>query len=379
VAIRIALLFVILLAHMGLYLSQEQMEDPESLLDDLVRPVWSETLSVLFADMRGFTQLCQSVGDPLIIRQRLNQFLTMLADEVLHHDGIVNKFLGDGVLALFRGADCAPRAVMTAFGMTEQFDRMRREWDERSNQKLDFLDVGIGIVTDQVLLGTIGSGARRDFTAFGNAVNLASAFKQAARGGRRILVDQLTCRAVRDSVEEIEGPDEFMMRREGRESAITYKQYHLKSLRKSLQVRIFISHNHGDREFVETRLVAPLRAAGIETWYCADDIPKGAAWTAAIRKGLAMCNWVIVVVSSRSARSRWVKREIDLSVIEERFDDRVIPVLLDDTDLRDVNEYLLTMQAVDARQEEDLPGVIRQLVLGYMAKSAPNAAPEAAH
>ena len=68
-------------------------------------------MTVLFADMRGFTRLVQSSGDPIETVDRLNPFLDLLAEQVLRHDGLVNKFLGVGVLALFRGRDTERRGA----------------------------------------------------------------------------------------------------------------------------------------------------------------------------------------------------------------------------------------------------------------------------
>lgn len=127
-----------------------------------------------------------------------------------------------------------------------------------------------------------------------------------------------------------------------------YKCYHLK-LSKTLQSRVFISHNHRDREFVES-LITELKALGVDTWYSATDVQKGALWTAEIRKAISKCNWMAVIVSKNSANSKWIRREVDLGMTAAHLEDQIIPVLVDDTELREVNEYLPTMQAIKSSQ-----------------------------
>lgn len=102
VAIRNAKLFESLLAHMGLYASRELNEGPTDLMKELNKPARLERMSVMFADMRGFTQLCQMLNNPKRIQEMLNEFLSMMASSVIAHQGLVNKFLGDGLLGMTR-------------------------------------------------------------------------------------------------------------------------------------------------------------------------------------------------------------------------------------------------------------------------------------
>jgi class 3 adenylate cyclase len=159
--------------------------------------------------------------------------------------------------------------------MLERFDSLRRRWDESCNEDLSFLDVGVGISTGTVALGSFGTGLVRDFTAIGTSVNLASAFEFAARGGKRVLVDNTTYQAVQDIVEAFEGPTPFEIVKAGQSIVGKYRHFHLKRLKADRPVRVFISHNHRDREFVEAAITAPLAKHGIETWYSNSDIIRG--------------------------------------------------------------------------------------------------------
>src|SRR5262249_32680508 len=107
VAIKNAQLFESVLAHSGFYM---RVEDPRKLFEvmrELARPARDDVATIFFADMRGFTQLCQSLGDAADRQKHVNEFISMLAEEVLAQDGMVNKFLGDGLMALFRGGNHA--------------------------------------------------------------------------------------------------------------------------------------------------------------------------------------------------------------------------------------------------------------------------------
>jgi adenylate cyclase len=346
VAIRNARLFEDLISHMGLYASREFRGGAADLLKQLRSPAAVEKLTVMFADMRGFRLLCQVVNHPERILHMSNQFITLLSRQVLRHGGVVNKFLGDGILALFRYGDHAQRAVTCAFAMAQKFNALRKEWDDESNAQLDFLDIGIGITTDHMIIGTIGNEKIRDFTAIGTAVNLAAAFENDARGGRRILVDQLTYLAVKDSVAEVEGPVNYELRQPDQRVGNYYKQYHLKSLTAARRHRAFISHSHLDREFVEGELIKTLGANGIDYWYSKDDIKAGSSWVQSITEGLERCDWMLVVVSAASARSEWVKDEVNMAAAHPYLRSRIIPVCLDDTPPGDVHLILGFKQAV---------------------------------
>jgi len=148
--------------------------------------------------------------------------------------------------------------------------RRRTAWghadpqQEESNLQLNFLDIGVGISTDTVILGTIGSEQDvRDFTAIGTAVNLAAYLEQNARDGRRILVDRMTYRAVKDLIGDVDGPQQFELRKPGQSVGHLYVRYHLKNLRSQVNElgptartkaaeddrgSVFISYSHKDRQ-----------------------------------------------------------------------------------------------------------------------------------
>ena len=340
-----------LAAHMGLY-AREGIDD---LLKALNQPARREQMTLLFADMRGFTRLCQSQEDPTRTQEIVNDLLTMLAEQVITRGGVVNKFLGDAVFAFFRQAKGAEQAVRCAFGMLERFESLRKRWSENDIRDLRYLDLGVGIATDWVAVGTFGSATVRDFTAIGTAVNLAAAFERAARNERRVLVDQKTWSAVQEIVADADKPIQFKLRKPGQPAgSSTYPQYHLKRLRPDFAIRVFVSHSHLDRVFVEQAITEKLKKRGIDTWYSNADIVPGENYIAAIENGLLHSDWVVVVVSENAAKSDWVRAEVRTALKDQRLAQRILPVTVDDTKAASISGELAALHTLDARSAGDL-------------------------
>ena len=127
-------------------------------------------VAVMFVDFRGFTAASRS-KTPQEIVERLDGAFAVLVDILERHGGIVNKFLGDGFLALFGAPfetrDAAPQAVAAAREMVEAMDRVNvtSSWPLR---------IGIGIHLGEVVAGSVGSPRRKEYTVIGDIVNFAS-------------------------------------------------------------------------------------------------------------------------------------------------------------------------------------------------------------
>ena len=146
---------------------------------------------MLFSDVRGFTRFAEQ-REPEDAVEWLNRLLGLQADLVRKHHGDVDKFVGDAVFALFDGEDMAFDAVRCAVEIQRQMDGL--EVPGRAG-----LEVGIGIVTGEVILGSIGSHDRLDYTAIGSNVNLSARLCERAKA-REILMNESAYQQVRDLV-----------------------------------------------------------------------------------------------------------------------------------------------------------------------------------
>lgn len=131
-------------------------------------------MTVLFSDIRGFTSVTER-GDPEELVAQLNEYFSKMVEIVFKHQGTVDKFVGDMVMALF-GAPLddpnhAEHAVQAAIDMVEELGRLNRSWKERGMAQLD---IGVGINSGDMIAGNIGSSAIMSYTVIGDNVNLGS-------------------------------------------------------------------------------------------------------------------------------------------------------------------------------------------------------------
>ncbi len=178
----------------------DEIRSPEELKLGGTRKV----ISILFADIRGFTTFSEQLGPEKLV-EIVNAYMTIASDAIHGQQGVIDKFLGDAVMALYNTPlrpqeDHALRAVRSAWGILSEIQ------NHHSNQpESDHLRFGVGIHTGDAVVGNIGSTERLDYTAMGDAVNLAKRLQEAAMP-MQILLSEATYQAVRDhvSVKELE-------------------------------------------------------------------------------------------------------------------------------------------------------------------------------
>jgi adenylate cyclase len=131
-------------------------------------------VTVLFSDVRGFTSLCEGQS-PKQILSLLNEYFSAITAVIEANGGVVDKFIGDAVMALFGApvaqADATERAIRTAFGMEQALAGVNASFAQRG---LPPIAIGIGINTGKVVAGNMGSPSRLNYTVIGDGVNLAS-------------------------------------------------------------------------------------------------------------------------------------------------------------------------------------------------------------
>jgi adenylate cyclase len=161
----------------------------------------SETLTVLFADIRGFTRISESL-DPKELARFINEYLTAMSLVIRGSRGTLDKYIGDAIMAFWGApvadAQHARQAVATALAMQAELGRLNAEYAAR---RWPEIRIGVGVNTGAMSVGDMGSRLRKAYTVMGDAVNLASRLEGLTRQyGVDILVGEDTRRAVNDCV-----------------------------------------------------------------------------------------------------------------------------------------------------------------------------------
>lgn len=157
-------------------------------------------VTVLFSDMRGFSGLCERLT-PLELSELLNRhYFTPLDNIIFTHNGTLDKHIGDSVMAIFgapiSGNDDALRAVQAALMILEEIDRINASILKADRR----IAVGIGIATGEVMAGIFGSSRKKEYTAFGAPVILASRLENLAKADQIFICGE-TARLVSDFVQ----------------------------------------------------------------------------------------------------------------------------------------------------------------------------------
>ena len=170
-------------------------------IDDLGLGGEKRELTVLFADIRGFTGIAESLSPEALV-QLLNDYLTRMTEQVFRHEGLLDKYIGDAILAVYGAPlhhpDHAKRACRTALDMVRAARLMQTE---QQGQGLPPFNLGIGINTGPMVVGNMGSKTRFDYTVIGDAVNLGSRIETLNKQyGTHILISEFTYNQVKDEI-----------------------------------------------------------------------------------------------------------------------------------------------------------------------------------
>ncbi len=146
-----------------------------------------KTMSIMFADIRGFTAISEQMT-PKENFNFINNYLKKMEPIILEHNGFIDKYIGDAIMALFASND----AVLAAIAMLKEIVKYNQE---RKRNNLKEFSIGIGIHTGQLMLGTVGGENRMDSTVISDAVNLASRIEGLTKiYGTPLLITQQTYR-----------------------------------------------------------------------------------------------------------------------------------------------------------------------------------------
>jgi PAS domain S-box-containing protein len=175
-----------------------------------------QEVTILFADVRGFSGFSER-HTPEEVVAMLNHYLALATQEIFNELGTLDKFIGDGVMAIFGAPVAVPNhemaAVRAALAMRASLDRLRNDTGVR-------VGFGIGLNTGQAVVGNIGTAQLMNYTAIGDVVNVAARLQSEARSGE-ILVSDAILERVRNSVVFEELSDIYVKGRS--EPVTTYK------------------------------------------------------------------------------------------------------------------------------------------------------------
>ena len=172
------------------YVVKQLLENPESFRLGGV----NQTITVLFADIRGFTSVSENENPEKIVGL-LNRYFSAMSEIIFAHGGTLDKYIGDGLMALFGAPTATPEdaanAVRAAVAMQKRVVTLNSELNAAGYVAIK---VGIGLHTGEATVGYIGSEQRSEYTAIGDTVNVASRL-EGSSAGSQILISEATSRA----------------------------------------------------------------------------------------------------------------------------------------------------------------------------------------
>ncbi len=175
------------------YLSEDLMQELIKKPDALRLGGEKKELSILFSDIRGFTSISESMSPEELIKL-LNRYFTPMTDAVLEKKGMLDKYIGDAVMAFFNApvdvSDHPDKVCECALLMIERLAALNEEFEKEG---LPHIRIGIGINTAEVVVGNMGSTTRFNYTVIGDGVNLASRVEGLNKNyGTSILITEFT-------------------------------------------------------------------------------------------------------------------------------------------------------------------------------------------
>lgn len=189
---------------MGKYISNDVMQNVVKNIDTLTLGGKRANVTVLFADIRGFTAMSENMSAEEV-SLILNEYFTEIEPIIGKYNGVINKFIGDAVMAIFgepiQDKNHALNAVKCANEMLEKVDELQKKWLNEGKPKIE---IGIGINTGEAFVGNIGSETRLEYTVIGDMVNLASRIESYNKVYKtRFLISSTTYEKVRNIADVI--------------------------------------------------------------------------------------------------------------------------------------------------------------------------------
>ncbi|PHR58394.1 MAG: adenylate/guanylate cyclase domain-containing protein [Arcobacter sp.] len=182
-------------SYLSPVLLQELMKEPER----LALGGEKKTLTIFFSDIRSFTSISETM-DPQKLTKYLNRYFTPMSDIVMKHHGMIDKYIGDALMAFYNAPvdvqDHARLACISALEMMEELAKLNIEFVQEG---LPPIKIGIGLNTAEVVVGNMGSDKRFNYTVIGDGVNLASRVEGINKTyGTNIIITEFTQAIIKD-------------------------------------------------------------------------------------------------------------------------------------------------------------------------------------
>jgi adenylate cyclase len=200
------------------YLTASVVEEMLKNPDKLKLGGEKKDLTVLFSDIRGFTSISEQMTPEGLVKF-LNEYLTTMTDIVFKYDGLLDKYMGDAIMAIWGAPldqpDHVKRACLAALDMVEELHRLQKKW---SAEGMPYLNIGIGVNAGPMVVGNMGSDRRFDYTVMGDSVNLGSRLEGLNKTyGTNIIASEMTFEKVR---EEFLGRELDLVRVKGKDRPV---------------------------------------------------------------------------------------------------------------------------------------------------------------
>jgi len=163
-------------------------------------------VSILFADIRSFSKISENLEAEEVLFM-LNEFFGIMVDIVFRNNGVLDKFVGDQIMAVFGVIDSEDGGASDAVKTSLEIQKATEElMNFRSENGKETFEIGIGINTGNAIIGSVGSENRMDYTVIGDCVNIASKLEQTAKGGE-IIIGEKTYLKILNSFRVEKGED----------------------------------------------------------------------------------------------------------------------------------------------------------------------------
>lgn len=193
---------------MGKYLSQDIMQNVVQNIDDIKLGGKKANVTVLFADIRGFTSMSEKMTAEEV-SVILNEYFSEIEPIITKYNGVINKFIGDAIMAIFgepiQDINHPQNAIKCACEMLDKVAELQGKWLKEGKPKIE---IGIGLNTGEAFVGNIGSEKRLEYTVIGDMVNLASRIESYNKVYKtNLLISSSTYSCVSDIVDVIKISD----------------------------------------------------------------------------------------------------------------------------------------------------------------------------